>query len=285
MRAAMALARCERDVARDVLQAAVKIEDQVVLVGVMRALGMVGGPEALQAIDDVIRKLDARARNQAEFARTLIAHRLGRADAHGPYAPAGNLLEPAADSGRRLHIRPARPSAVERLLTSTGSSLYGIEVDDEAVLEYSCDRASGAILLNRALTRRNAISELRARPAILGLEARRDLASGEYSVSAVILTAPSGDAVDIAVHLTNGTLLFTGRAELRDREARWTLSAIRRNGGFPFRASGTFVEGQLNIERAESGARVVQRLRPKPIDVGALNGRPANRFRHVDGEC
>ena len=213
MRAAMALARCEREVARDVLQAAVKIEDQVVLVGVMRALGMVGGSEALQAIDDVIRKLDARARNQAEFARTLIAHRLGRPDAHGPYAPAGNLLEPAADSGRRLRIRPARPSAVERLLTSTGSSLYGIEVDDEAVLEYSCDRASGAILLNRALTKRDAINELRARPAILGLEARRDLASGEYSVSAVILTAPSGDAVDIAVHLTNGTLLFTGRAE------------------------------------------------------------------------
>jgi len=268
MRAATALARCDREAAREILMSAVGIDDPVVLVGVMRALGMVGELDALKAIDRVMPTLNGRGRDQAEFAHTLIAHRLGRVDASAFHAGAEKPLEPARDCGRRVHIRPARSSAVERCLTSIGSGPYGIEVDEQAVLAFSCDRSSGALLLNRASTGRGALDVLRARPAILGLEARRDNASGDYSVSAVLLTTPNGDAIDLAVHLTNGTRVFTGRAELRGGGAHWSLRAIQRPGAFPFRASGMFADGQLNIEIAESGTRVAQRLRPRPIDVG-----------------
>jgi len=269
MRAATALARCDREVAREILVSAVAIDDPVVLTGVMRALGMVGDLGALEAIDRVMPALSGRARDHAEFARILIAHRLGQAVPSPSRASAEKPLEPAPDCGRRVHIRPAGPSAIERCLTSMGLWPYGIEVDEQAVFQFSCDRSSGAILLNRAFTGRDALDILRARPALLGLEARRDRASGDYSVSTVLLTTPIGDAIDIVVHLTNGTRVFTGRAELRGERAHWSLRAIRRVGAFPFRASGTFADGLLNIEIAESGTRVEEHLRPKPIDVGA----------------
>ena len=266
MRAATALARCDGEVAREILLPAVAIDDPVVQVGVMRALGMVGGLDALAAIDGVMPRLKGRARDQAEFARTLIGHRLGRADASPSHADAGKPLEPAPDCGRHVHIRPARPGAVEQCLTSNSSRLYGIEVDDQVALEYSCDASRGAVLLNRAYTGGDALDLLRSAPAILGLEARRHNASGDYSVSAVLLTTPKGDAIAIAVHLTNGTRIFNGHAELRGRSAHWSLRAIQRPGAFPFRASGTFADGQLKIELAEAGTRVEQRLRPTPIE-------------------
>lgn len=269
MRAVMALGRGDRDGASGILTAAADIDDPIVQRGVLRALGMVGKPDALKAIDHMIPELDRRARDQAGFARLLIVHRHGLTDTSPTRPDAVKTLEPAADCGRRLQIRPARPHVVERGLTSIGSLPYGIELDERSVFEYRCDR-SGAILLNRAFAARDALDAIRARPAIVGLEARRDKISGRYSVSTLILTTPHGDGVDIAAYLTNGTLVFKGRAELRDGEAHWSLSAVQRPGAFPFRASGRFVDGMLHIGAAESGARIAQKLRPAALDIGVL---------------
>jgi len=116
MRAALALAR-SGEAARDILRSAVDIEDAIVLNGVMRALGMVGGAEELAAIESAMPALKSRTRDLAQFARTLIAHRLGRADAI-PDAPAeGKVLEPAVNCGRRVHTRVARPGVIERTLS------------------------------------------------------------------------------------------------------------------------------------------------------------------------
>ena len=270
MRAAMALGRGDRDGASEILTSAADIDDPVVQVGVMRALGMVGGPEALKAIDRMIPKLDRRTRHQAEFARLLIVHRHGLSDTSPTSPYAVKTLEPAPDCGRRIRIRPARPHVVERGLTTIGSRPYGIELDERSIFDYRCDR-SGAILLNRAFAGGEALDLLRTRPAIVGLEARRDKISGRYSVSTVILTTPHNDGVDIAAYLTSGTLIFKGRAELRDGEAHWSLSAVQRPGAFPFRASGTFVAGVLNIQSAESGARIPQKLKPAPLDIGDIS--------------
>ena len=265
MRAALALARSDREAAREILRSAVDIEDAIVLNGVLRALGMIGGADELTSIERVMPSLKGRTRDQAQFARTLIAHRLGRSDAI-PDAPAeGKVLEPAVNCGRRVHTRVARPGTIERTLSSA-SSLYGIEVDEQALVEYSCERSSGAILLNRDL--RKAPELLRKRPALVGLEARRNRSSGDYSVSYVILSKPVGDAIEVNVHLTNGTRVFTGRAEVRGDVVSWTVRAIQRPGAFPFRASGILANGQLKIESAEAGLRVEQKLKPKPIDLG-----------------
>jgi len=264
MRAALALARSEREAARQILRSALDIDDAIVRNGVMRALGMVGGADELTAIERVVPSLKGRTRDLAEFARTLISHRLGRADTLPDSPLEGKLLEPGKNCGRRVHTRVARPGTVERALSSA-SSLYGIEVDEQAVVEYSCERSSGAILLNRDL--RKAPELLRKRPALVGLEARRNRASGDYSVSYVILSRPVGGAIEVNVHLTNGTRVFTGRAEVRGDALSWTLRAIQRPGAFPFKASGILADGQLTVESAEAGPRVEQKLKPKPIDL------------------
>jgi hypothetical protein len=269
MRAAIALGRADRAGANDILAAAVRLDDPIVQSGVLRALGMIGEPHVLKTIDHVMPGLNARARALAEFARLLIVHRHGLSDATRISHPAGKSLEPATDCGRRLQIRPARPQVVERSLTGIGSLPYGIELDERSILEYRCDR-SGAILLNRAFAGRDGLELIRSRPAIVGVEARRDKVSGRYSVATLILTTPRGDDIDIAVYLTNGTLVFKGRAELRDGEAHWKISAIERPGAFPFRASGRFVGGVLHLETADSGTRIARKLRPAALDISAL---------------
>ena len=269
MRAALALGRGDRDGASEILASATDIDDPIVQLGIMRALGVAGGPQALKGIDRVVPRLSGRAREQAEFARLLIVHRHGLSDTVQPPADVIRTLEPAPDCGRRLRIRPARPHVVARGLTAIGSRPYGIELDERSIFEYSCDR-SGAILLNRALAGTDALDLIRSRPVFAGLEARRDKVSGTYSVATLILTTPRGAGVDIDAYLTNGTLVFKGRAELRDGEAQWSLSAVQRPGAFPFRASGTFFAGVLNILTAEAGARIPHKLKPAPLDIGQL---------------
>jgi hypothetical protein len=59
--------------------------DPLVLAGVLRSLGQIGDEPALRVVERALAHAEGPARPQGEFARTLIAHRLGLP--HRSYVP------------------------------------------------------------------------------------------------------------------------------------------------------------------------------------------------------
>lgn len=270
--AALGLTRSDPRAAHQILVRATRIENQRVLAGVMRALGQIGGREALDAINRVEPNANGPARSQAEFAAILIAHRLGL-EGYSPRAtPAGDVLELAPESGARLRIRRALSTEVERSLISLGPRPYGIELAEQPMYEFRCDRCSGMVLLNREYTSGDALSLLRSRSAIFAIGALRNDVLGTYSTAAVFLTSPinGSESISISVHLTSGDRVFGGDASVRDGVASWRLHAVRRLGAFPIRAEGEFKESELTIGDAWSGTRIANKARPAPLDMQSV---------------
>lgn len=266
--AAVGLARCDRSAAQDILVRASETSDPRVLAGIFRALGQIGDEVALRGIEEALPRAEGHVRAQGEFARTLIAHRLGLSPRRPAQTRKSEALELAPDCGQRVLIRPARERVAVESLMALGQRPYGIELAEEPMYEFVCDRCRGAIMLNREVTGSDALSMLRRRPAVFGLGALRSESDDRWSVAAVLLTTPDGKDIRISVHLTNGELVFAGGAMIRGEDARWTLHAVRRLGAFPIRAEGSFSLGTLRIEVAESGTRVVESARPVLIAAG-----------------
>jgi len=267
--AAIGLSRADPRAAHQILVRATRFKDPRVLTGVMRALGQIGGPDALEAINRVGPNVDGAARAQAEFAAILIAHRLGL-EGYAPRATApADVLELAPEAGARLRIRRALSSEVERSLVSLGQRPYGIELAEHPMYEFRCDRCSGMVLLNREHTMGDALAVLRRRSAIFAIGALRNDLLGTYSAAAVFLTSPvaGSDRIGISVHLTNGDRVFGGEATVRDGVASWRLHAVRRLGAFPIRAHGEFKGSELTIGDAWSGTRIAQQARPTLFDA------------------
>jgi hypothetical protein len=270
--AAVSLARADTRAAHQILVRATAIKDQRVLAGVMRALGQIGGKTALDAINKVGPNASGAARAQAEFAAILIAHRLGL-EGYAPRATASaDVLELTPGAGARLRIRRALTVEVERSLVSLGARPYGIELAEDPMYEFRCDRCSGMIMLNRDYTDGEALGALQQRSAIFAIGALRNDTLGTYSAAALFLTAPNGtgDKISISVHLTNGDRVFGGEAAINGDTASWTLHAVRRLGAFPIRAEGAFKAGHLAIGDAWSGTRIVHQARPAALDAGSV---------------
>jgi len=265
--AAVGLARADRTAAQDILIRASQTSETRVLAGIFRALGQVGDETALRAVEEVLPRAEAQARTQGEFARTLIMHRIGLSGGRSARTPKIEALELAADCGQRVLIRAARAHVAMESLLALGPRPYGIELAEDPMFEFVCDRCRGTIMLNREFTGTDALSLLRKRPALLGLGALRSESDDRWSAAAVLLTTPEGKGIRIAVHLTNGERIFDGLATVQDEEARWSLRAVRRLGAFPIRAEGTFSSGMLRIDVAESGTRVVQSARPVAVEA------------------
>lgn len=268
--AAMALARTDARAAQQILVQAARIRDDRVLTGVLRSLGQVGGRDALAAIERALPYAEGTALKQAEFASTLIAHRLGL-EGHGtPEAEPAELLELPPGAGRSLHIRPAIRAEAERCLRSLGPRPYGIELAERPMYDWRCDRCRGMLLLNREFSGDAALDMAGRRKALFAIGALYDEPAGEYSVGALFLSAPErgGKRILISVHLTNGDRLFVGGAAVRGGIASWSLRAVKRLGAFPIRAEGEFRAGRLRFREAASGTRVVEKARPQQITPG-----------------
>jgi hypothetical protein len=267
--AAVSLPRTDRIAAERILVQALRPTDTVILTGVLRALGQIGGREALDAIERVLPDTSGAARKHAEFAVLLITHRLGIDGHEPPRAAPPELLEQTPGADGRIRVRQALSAEAERTLLSLGARPYGLELATDPMYEFRCDRCSGMILLNRELTGADALATLRKRKAIFAIGALRNRSLGTYSAAALVLTSPdvSGGTIHVAIYLTSGDRIFVGEAPVRNEVATWTLRAVRRLGAFPFRADGQFEKGRLLIRSAASGRHVVHQAAPEPVDL------------------
>lgn len=264
--AAMNLGKIPTPAAMEILVKNAHVRDEYVLAGVMKALGCIGNESALAAISTAKKRAKGLAAMQAEFAATLIAHRVGLEECELPVAEARDYLELDLHCARPLRITRADATDAEFCLRSLAGQSFGIEFSEHPMYQARCGRNTWMILLNRDFGDKDSLNTLGKRKAFFGVVAIRSEGTPLYSVAHLILTSPAKDedAVSILIYRTNGKLTFGGTARVVGNYAEFSILTLTQPGAFAVKIEGAFEDGRLDIRTALS-TPFVQVKKREPI--------------------
>ena len=256
--AAINLGKVNTPVAMEILIKNSQVRDERVLMGVMKALGRIGDKIALDAIFSAREYAKGLAVSQAKFAATLITHRLGLEEGELPIPQTSDHLEVQPYAARPFLITRAGDTDAEFCLRSLADQPFGIEFSEHPMYQARCGRNAWMILLNRNFVGDNTVRMLAERRAFPGVVALRSEGTGLYSVSYLLLTSSTSDrdVINILVYRTNGELVFSGTAQVKESCAEFSILALRRPGAFAVKMEGTLEAGRLEIHTALSTAFV-----------------------------
>jgi hypothetical protein len=230
------------------------------------SLGAIGGPTALKALNRVEAVPDPAANRQLVLARALIAHRHGL---NGPFLPAtkGIVRNPEqvpekADVTLRLKTERVTANDRNRLVGST----YGIDLAARGA-ELSCGRNQWTLFFNRELDPATAGRRLFERPWIGGLLGRWHIRGKSLVTQYILLTRPEDRAARIDVVRTDGTLVYTGKAESDNLGLSFLITDIDRPGTAPTTLSGRLTSKGLTLERVVASARRVNSQFASPVTL------------------
>jgi hypothetical protein len=275
--AAIALGRIATPAAERILERNLSKTWDDAFAEVLRALGHIGGPEALEAIAALRLPPDHPDAATAAYAETLIAHRLGLPGYRLP-PPAENELLPApaegAEGTRAVQSTPADPETARAVLDDLARQPYGIAFDAAALTLTRCAGEVNVICPNREF-RGPAVARLAGRNALLALVALRSAETGAYSVSYVVLAHPADgpnpaaardpgepDEAPLAVsaHRCSGKLALAGTGRIAGDRLEVALRAVRHPGARAVSLRGVLDGGRFELSEALSSAT---RVRPR----------------------
>lgn len=266
--AAIALWRVNTADARDaLLSAAETVEDPMVLTGVVKSLGRIGDQRALDAIQAIRDRSEGTLAAQASFAASLISHRLGLPGNDLP-VPSKYEKMPRSNQGS---IQLAAPEAreVEQFLEDFQSQPYDIELSRESLRQVFCTGATWMLAFSRDFAAAE-LAALRKQKSVAGLLASRNPETGHYSVAFLLLTAPGeGDRVDVLFHRSTGEQAWAGVLTSGGRDAgSFAIHTAGRLGIVPIELEGVWSgHGKLELTRAISAPRVIDKLKPLPLEA------------------
>jgi hypothetical protein len=243
------------------------VRDERVLAGVMKALGCIANKSALDAISTAKKRAKGLAAMEAEFAATLIAHRVGLEECELPVPETRDHLELDLHCARPLRITRADDTDAEFCLRSLAGQPFGIEFSEHPMYQARCGRNTWMILLNRDFGDINSVKTLEKRKTFLGVVAIRSEETRLYSVAYLLLTSPAKDedAISILIYRTNGKLTFSGTARVVGNCAEFSILALPQPGAFAVKIEGTFEDGRLDIKTALA-TTFVQIKKREPIE-------------------
>lgn len=274
--AAIHLGQIRQPEAEEILIENSRVRDERVLAGVIKALGQIGGKQALNAVLSTGEYARGRVAAETKFAATLISHRLGLE---------GSAITPADDVGylavegectRPFHVMRADYAEAELCLRSLGYRPFQIELSEDAY-ELRCGRRVWMLLFNRQFTGHGVVTKLQERiafPAIVALKS----ATGLYSAAFLVLTAPaeSAQTINITVYRSTGERIFGGPARIDENQVRFSIHAVARPGAFALQLAGILSESGLEIQTALSGLFVQEKRHP------IRESTPSESRRHLD---
>jgi HEAT repeats len=252
--------------AEQALARRVTIREPRVQQAVFWALGATGGPTALRALTRIEAVPDPAANRQLVLARALIAHRHGL---NGPFLPpmkgivrSPEQVEEKADVALRLKTERATANDRNRLVGST----YGIDLAARGA-ELSCGRNQWTLFFNRELDPATAAGRLLERPWVGALMGKWHIRGKSLVTQFILLTRPEDRAARIDVVRTDGTLVYTGKAESDNLGLSFLIADIERPGTAPTTLSGRLTSKGLTLERVVASARRVGSQFATPVTL------------------
>ncbi|RZI43347.1 hypothetical protein EGT07_10965 [Herbaspirillum sp. HC18] len=270
--AAAYLGKTASPAARRILIRNSTVRDELVLAGVMRALGCIGDRSAFDAVSQTKRNAHGIALRNAGFAQILIAHREGLDNVELDAMEQAEPLRPDPQSARHIEISQAGIDDAELCLRSLADRPYGIEFAEQPMIQLRCGRNAWMIVFNHDCLRKDGLEDLFRKRAFLGAIALRNQETGLYAAIYLMLTAPAAGkhATDIRIYRTSGRLDFAGGAAIKDGRADFSVVSLRRDGAFPALVEGVFDGYSMQIRTALAAGRIGV---PKhhPVEVPAAH--------------
>jgi HEAT repeat protein len=250
--AAIALGHIRTEKAEQLLVQAVSTAPSDILPDVLRSLGRIGSPTALEIIDQHSASSIDLIATTARFAGALIAHRFGLPGHDLPVPSDADLL---SKSSRDEHsIQVAQPSAVERraVLASIALEGYGIDVAPDSLIQLRCGTDVNVLCLNRRFAARGTAATLLERKALLALAVLQSRETADHSVSYIVLAAPSsaGEVIDLLAPRCTGDPALAGSARLAGDEIRFSLRSVAVPGARALFLDGSIERGRIMFAKA-----------------------------------
>jgi HEAT repeats len=244
----------------EVLRGALLVEpDPGVQIQIAGALGRIGGPDALEPLGKLMGLSDGLVKEQAVFARAVVAHR-NRVVGY-------ELPAPDARDALPLNSELAKPFAFvqaplrEALLAAEniGREAWGLTLQPERCYLVRCGADQMAVFVD--------FDALASRPGVVGLVADRSPEDGSYGVHWLVLSW-AGDGKShrcLAVHRPSGARIFGGTVGLGPKGGKFELRSVNRAGGVPILIRGRTDGQALHVVDAISEQRATPRRTPAPM--------------------
>jgi hypothetical protein len=238
----------------------------------LRALGRVGTPDALPAIDSLLAgDNEGLILEAARFGGALIAHRFRiRDDSHSLAVP--DALEPVhLEEMTPLRILTPAATDAENIKESLGATPYGAFLSVRTMTPLECQGSRYTICLDERFAAAGNAQTLAVEPAFLGTIALYSDENGRHSVCYTLLTQPTSDrrARLIAPHCS-GRDGLVGEIRFERDEMRFRLAATDRPGAVPVLLEGVADERGLRFTQARSGIQPLNRLAPELLEEPIL---------------
>jgi hypothetical protein len=264
--AAIHLGRMNEPEARRILLSASNIADEVVLAGVVKALGWTGGRETVEVVRSVAERSAGLAVLPARFAATLITHRLGLEPYVVLTSQTREYLELLPDGAGAFSATAADSDEAELCLRSLAAEPLAIEFAERPMYQIRCAQRSWMLLFNRDVIASPVQSGPLSRPCVPAVVASKIAETGRYSIAWLLLSAPAGTAGALSwtVFRTTGELIFGATARMRGDQVSFKMRAVRRPGAFAVQLDGRFSNGELALDTALASIRVLPKREPAP---------------------
>lgn len=227
--AAVELGREKARVNQNALVAALDPGAPAVTRRAAEGLGRIGSASALEHLN-ALPSMTGPAGSSVEFARTLIAYRLGLDEPRLTPPPTSQVVEVAAEHGVPISVHPVPVADVETQLEQLHPEVPAIALSPEGAITLQCGgEARFLVLFTEQAHRGQALTVLMKGSAVLATVFEWWDALGRYALSEYVLTHPDGDArLRLLGVRASGVLAHTGEIHLDDTTARFTVRGLDR---------------------------------------------------------
>jgi len=238
--------------ARDGLLRSLAGAEPIVRIQAIKSLGAIGDEATLTALNDLGRRADAAEQRQLDFARALIAHRLGRASDALPFRPGVDRTAGLEEQLIPLTLRPIRPQTISTQRAQLRGSEFAIPLSERIGFLLNAGRAVWTVLVNAEITEGGDMfarsSRIFERPWITALLARHDERTKSAAVQYVVLSDPDGDGARIMVVRTDGELVYSGELSRPRGLLSFAVRDIARRGTAPTNVKGHLTTRGVELE-------------------------------------
>ncbi len=224
-----------RPEAQELLLRHVDDDDPVIVIRAAKALGRLGGNEALERLETAKVPQDPPARRAVEFAKTLLSYRL-RLERHLLKAPPKTAYV-ALPETMTFEIERAEEQALQKAREQLAREGPAVNVIAGAAVKLVCQTTELLLLPVQE-------QELERRPALAMVVMKRDPSIGGYFVDGYFFTQPSpgGGELELLGTRPGGELTYAGSVRRTESGFSFTVRSV----DTPY-AAAVDVEGQYDL--------------------------------------
>jgi len=224
-----------------------KVQDNLIRSKVIKSLGMIGGPNAYEALLKIDNDQANFVKKQLTFAKALIAYRHNLDGDPLPYVEGVDRDQRSADEILKLSVKKVGIRKIRTAMERFEGSTYGIELAKTSGFEVTAGKARWLLFINELLADQGIFKSISDHKMITGLLSRWIRETNTYNAQYVVLTKPVEDKkVQILVIRSDGEIFYSGEATVKEKSLSFLISDIKRPGTAPTR-----VRGKLTVRGIE----------------------------------